>query len=197
MGQNIYIYHDGEAGVIIDAGCSDADIQAIKSFLAENNIEVRAILLTHGHFDHIIGLDKLKNLTSAQTLCHEAEKQMIESPEINLSITTGQNISVTANRFFEDGDFFIIGDTTLKVIHTPGHTKGGVCYYDEKNGNIFTGDTLFHESIGRTNFPGGNHQELIASINEKIITQPDNVNVYPGHGQSSTIAHEKRRNPFI
>jgi len=197
MGQNIYLYHDGNAGVIIDAGCSDTDIDAIKSFLAENDITVRAILLTHGHFDHISGLDALKKLTSAQVLCHEAEKQMLETPELNLSVMINQKISVTATRFFEDGNAFIIGDTMLKVLHTPGHTNGGICYYDEKDGNLFTGDTLFKESIGRTDFPGGNHSMLITSIHEKIITLPGHVNIYPGHGQSSTIAHETKHNSFL
>ena len=199
MGQNIYLYYDHKSreGVLIDSGCSESDKNAIAAFIAKNNITVKGILLTHGHYDHIIAVDEMRLLTSTVVCSHEKEKEILENPNLNLSVNMGMNLSVTPENFFADGDVFQVGDTTLKVLHTPGHTPGGVCYFDEKNGILFSGDTLFEESIGRSDFPSGDHQTLLESIMEKLITLPDNTKVYPGHGPSTTICYEKHNNPFL
>ena len=199
MGQNIYLYYDQKSGegVLIDCGCSEADKSAIAAFIDKNNITVKGILLTHGHYDHIIAIDALRLLTSAAVYSHEKEKEILENPNLNLSVNMGIKLSVTPENFFADGDVFEAGDTTLKVLHTPGHTPGGVCYFDEKNGILFSGDTLFEESIGRSDFPLGDHQALLGSIMKKLITLPDNTKVYPGHGPSTTIGYEKHNNPFL
>jgi len=199
MGQNIYLYYDEQSGegVLIDSGCSEADKDAIAATISENNITIKGILLTHGHYDHIISIDEMKMLTAAVVCSHEIEKEVLENPNLNLSINIGMNLSVTPEKVFADGDIFQIGECALKVLHTPGHTPGGVCYYDEKNSTLFSGDTLFEASIGRSDFPLGNHQVLIKSIVDKLMILPDDTKVYPGHGPRTTIGYEKRNNPFL
>jgi len=199
MGQNIYLYYcklSGE-GVLIDAGCNEADSSDIAAFLQEKGITVNAILLTHGHFDHIIAADKMRAITNAEIYCHCAEKLMLADHELNLSTMIKKKLSVTPDKVLQDGDTFRFGNTALEILHTPGHTPGGVCYYDRENSNLFTGDTLFRESVGRTDFPQSNSKTLKKSIAEKLLTLPGNTNVYPGHGPSTTITHEKQNNPFV
>ena len=199
MGQNTYLYYDENTndGVIIDAGCSEADISALSSFINEGNITIRWLLLTHGHFDHIIAAGEIAGITSATVCAHEAEKEMLKAPDINLSPRIGRELIVKPGIFFNDGCDINFGGAKLKILHTPGHTPGGVCYYDGANNNLFTGDTLFKESIGRTDLPAGNQDELIRNIKQKLLTLPGCTNVYPGHGPSTTISREKQHNPFI
>jgi len=199
MGQNIYLYYDKllSEGVLIDAGCNEADCSDIAAFLREKGITVKAILLTHGHFDHIIAADEMRALTNAEIYCHCAEKPMLDDHELNLSTMIKKKLSVTPDKVLQDGDTFRFGNAQLEVLHTPGHTPGGVCYYDRENGNLFTGDTLFRESVGRTDLPQGNSKTLKKSIAEKLLTLPGSTVVYPGHGSSSTVGHEKQKNPFV
>jgi glyoxylase-like metal-dependent hydrolase (beta-lactamase superfamily II) len=199
MGQNVYLYYDKDLGegVLIDAGCGDADMRALAKYTEENNITVKAILLTHGHYDHIAGADAVKALTHAPLYCHAAEEEMLKNPALNLSTLREIHVSTTAEHVLNDGDTFPAGGATLRVLHTPGHTPGGVCYYDEANGVLFTGDTLFNKSIGRTDFPGGDHEELIHNIKQKLLTLPEETKVYPGHGMRTTIAYEKANNGFL
>jgi len=199
MGQNIYLCHckaTGE-GILIDAGCNTADEKAILTAISENSITVKAILLTHGHYDHVTGVEKIKQATGAKVYCHICEKQMLENPELNLSCLTANKIYVTPDEIFNDGDTFQFGQCMVKILHTPGHTPGGVCYYNEDCGLLFSGDTLFKSSIGRTDFPQGDQQKLIRNINAKLLTLPEDVAVYPGHGDSTTIGREKKQNPFL
>jgi len=199
MGQNIYLYYHEKLceGIIIDAGCSEADIKLLSAFISDNRISIKGILLTHGHYDHIIGLGEMTNLTSAKVCSHEKEMKMLECPDINLSTRIGANLKVTPGLLFDDGDVYQLGDVRLQVLHTPGHTPGGVCYYDKDNNNLFTGDTLFKESIGRTDLPAGNHNELIINIKEKLFVLPNETRVYPGHGPGTTIGYEKQHNPYV
>ena len=199
MGQNIYLYYDkpGGEGVLIDAGCSEADRADITAFLSDKNIAVKAILLTHGHFDHIIAADEMKALAGAEIYCHKLEEPMLGDPGLNLATMIKTKLQVAPDKLLQDGDVFPVAGARLEVLHTPGHTPGGVCYYDRANGNLFAGDTLFRESVGRTDLPGGNSKTLKKSIADKLLTLPGNTNVYPGHGQSTTIAHEKQNNPLL
>ena len=199
MGQNIYLYYDKPAAesVLIDAGCNEADSSDIAAFLQEKGIAVKAILLTHGHFDHIIAAEEMRALTNAELYCHALEKPMLEDHELNLSTMIKKKLHVTPDKILQDGDVLRFGNITLEVLHTPGHTPGGVCYLDRENGNLFTGDTLFRESVGRTDLPQGNSKTLKKSITDKLLTLPGSTNVYPGHGSSSTVAHEKQNNPFV
>jgi len=193
-GQNVYIYFCAETGegVVIDPGeC----LGTIKKTIEEKKIKVSAILLTHGHFDHTIRTNELREFTNAPVYVHEEEKELLKNPEYNRSGYRGLDVSVIPDKFFKDGDVYTFSNgEELKVIHTPGHTAGGVCYYDEKAGIIFTGDTLFKETIGRTDMPTGDHATLLRSIKEKLFTLPENVTVYPGHEESSSICHEMKYN---
>jgi len=196
MGQNIYLYFDEatKEGVVIDPGHNLPEILAA---INENNINIKGILLTHGHYDHISAVNELKEKTNADVYCHCDEKPMLENPAINLSVHVKREVKVTPDMLFDDGDDFEVGKLSLTIIHTPGHTPGGVCYYDEDNEVIFTGDTLFRESIGRTDLPGSDHKALNESIKNKLLCLPANVTVYPGHGRSSGIGHEIKQNPFL
>jgi len=199
MGQNIYMCHCEETGegIIIDAGCSTADEKAIMKVINENGITVKAILLTHGHYDHLIAVEKIKKLTNAEVYCHASEKQFLENPEFNLSWRTGRNISVVPDKLLNDSDVLTFGTISLKVLHTPGHTPGGVCYYSEKACSLFSGDTLFKGSVGRTDLPLGDHDKLMRNIAAKLLVLPDETVVYPGHGNNTDIRHEKKSNPFL
>ena len=199
MGQNIYLCWCGETkeGVIIDAGCDAADVDTIMGTMNQEGLTIQRILLTHGHFDHICGLTKVKKLTNAKVYIHTQDKAMMESPKLNLSTHMGQNVSATADEVFEDGDLITFGECQLKILHTPGHTLGGCCFYNAASGDIFVGDTLFKGSIGRTDFPGGDHAQLIRNIKAKLLKLPEHTRIYPGHGGSSTIGDEKKNNQFL
>ncbi|MCL2356866.1 MAG: MBL fold metallo-hydrolase [Defluviitaleaceae bacterium] len=192
FGQNIYVYHDGVTAVIIDPG---DNFDGVKNFVAEKNLKVKAILLTHGHFDHIYRANEVRELFGAPVYAHSNEAKLLQRADWNRSEYRGLDITVAADNFFKDGDIFEISDSArFSVIHTPGHTGGGVCYYDRENAVIFTGDTLFRETIGRTDMPTGDHETLLSSIRNKLFSLPDDVKVYPGHEGSTTIAHEKKNN---
>ena len=183
--QNVYIYFDPttKEGVVIDPGNNPEDIMEA---INQNNIKVKAILLTHGHFDHISSAEEIGKLTGGLIHCHEQDKQLLEDPALNLSVMIRKEIKFSPDRLLGDSIF------CFKVIHTPGHTPGCVCYYDEENGIIFTGDTLFKSAVGRTDMPLGDYGAMFRSIEEKLFSLPDDTLVYPGHGESTTIGLEKR-----
>lgn len=160
---------------------------------------VSFILLTHGHGDHIGAVDALRKATGAKVLIHEEDAGMLEDAKKNLSGFVGREISLAgADGFLNDGDTIqFCPEDDLYVIHTPGHTLGGVCLYSSKSQVLFAGDTLFAESIGRTDFPGGSYKGLIDGIKKKLMVLPDQTVVYPGHGPKTTIGWEKVHNPFI
>jgi len=199
MGQNTYLYYDEAAGdaVIIDAGCSAADRDEIDCTIKDVNLRVHAILLTHGHFDHILAVQDIKQITSARVCCHESEAPLLENPALNFSVFFGKALNIAPERLLRGGEKLEFGGVALKVLHTPGHTPGGVCFYDEANGCVFTGDTLFHESVGRTDLPLGNLHDLLESVEKTLLTLLDRVAVYPGHGPATDIGHEKKNNPFV
>jgi glyoxylase-like metal-dependent hydrolase (beta-lactamase superfamily II) len=201
LGQNTYLYYDPASGegVLIDAGCGAADMEAVLTAARENNVIIRAILLTHGHYDHIAAVDALRGrLPASVDVCgHADETQITENPNLNGSYFFSKALRVTPDRLLRDGDVFTFGGCALKTLHTPGHTPGGVCYYDEARGNLFTGDVLFRESIGRTDFPRGNRADLLRGIAGKILALPDGTAIYPGHGPATSVGHERRHNPFV
>ena len=195
MGQNIYVYYDNisKDAVIIDPGNNhDEILKEIQGF------NIKYILLTHSHFDHITFVTAIKEATNASLCAHMDELPLLLDPELNYS-TKGPNgpISLVADTTLQDNDTFTIGSAIIKVIHTPGHTAGGICFYDEKNKILFTGDTLFRHDIGRADLPTGNESILVNSIKTKLLTLPDDVIVYPGHGPSSTIKDEKEGNRYV
>ena len=162
----------------------------------EAGLEVAAILLTHAHFDHIWGCNKLRELSGVQVFALEDEKELCESAKLNVSEDVGRPYTVTVDWYLRDGEKITIEDMEFKVIATPGHTQGSCCYYFEKDNLLISGDTLFEGSVGRTDLPTGNGPTLSRSLKEKLMVLPDETLVFPGHGNSTTIGDEKKYNPF-
>ena len=165
--------------------------------LTEKGFAVDLILLTHGHFDHIGGAEKLRELTGAKIGCLDKEVGMCNDAYLNLSNDYGMHLKIVPDITYKDGDIIEAAGLSFKVLATPGHTSGGCCYYCEEGSFVIAGDTLFEESVGRTDFPTSSTSELLRSINDKLFTLPDNTLVYPGHGETTTIEHEKEYNPFV
>ena len=165
--------------------------------LTEKDFIVDLILLTHGHFDHIGGAEKLRDLTGAKIGCFTKEQAMCRDLHLNLSNAYGLRFSVEPDILYEDNEEIEAAGLKCRLIATPGHTSGGCCYYFEKDGILIAGDTLFEESVGRTDFPTSSTSELIRSVKERLFVLPDETIVYPGHGEITTIGHEKLYNPFI
>lgn len=199
--ENTYLLYDetGEA-VIIDCGCyNDDEKERIKSFLRENNLTLVKLLNTHLHIDHVFGNSFINEEFGLKTTAEKSDNYLVEEAPRYAAMLGLQGIEAppAVGEFISDGDVVSFGNTQLKVIHTPGHTPGGVCYYCEKAKVIFVGDSLFEGSIGRTDLPGGNYDDLIRSLKSKVIVLDEDVKVYSGHGQGSTIGYEKHTNPFL
>ncbi len=194
IGTNCYIVHNEKEGIIIDPGGGAGDIISAVDSLG---IEIKHILLTHTHFDHIGALgDIKKGCSSAEVGVHELEKDALYDPQKNLSFGFGINYSYSGGVDLEikDGDVIKSGSFDIKVIHTPGHTVGSVCYLIDDA--LFSGDTLFQSSVGRTDLPGGDSVTLLSSIRNKLFSLPGSTKVYPGHMGTTTIGWEKQRNPY-
>ena len=192
---NCYVLGDEKSkeGAVIDPG---GDPEKIEKVIEKEKLNIKYIILTHGHADHIAALTELKKKTNALILIHPADSDMLVDPTYNLSIFTGQDlVCPKADKFLDDGDKVEVGGFELEVLHTPGHSPGGISLFTDKM--IFTGDALFCGGIGRTDFPGASHTQLLNSIKEKILTKPDDTVVYSGHGPDTTIGEEKRNNPWI
>ena len=189
-----FVYREGsQDAVVIDP----ADYgEHIYESLQKNGFQVAAILLTHGHFDHIWGCEKLRDLYGVKVYANEAERDLLGDARKNISAQAGRACTLHADEYLKDGDVLELAGITFQMIATPGHTPGGCCYYMEEAGMLICGDTLFEESVGRTDFPGGSMSTLVRSIKEKLFTLPDNTKCYPGHGGSTTIGYEKQNNPF-
>ena len=179
--------------VVIDPG-GDAD--RILLSLADAKLQVKYIINTHGHFDHVGGNGKMKKATGADILIHPLDAPMLGSLSSNAAIfgISVEN-SPPCDRTIQEGETVSFGEITLEVIHTPGHTPGGISLFT--NGILFVGDTLFAGSIGRTDFPGGDFNTLISSIQNKLFKMKNDVRVFSGHGPETTIGTEKRYNPFV
>jgi glyoxylase-like metal-dependent hydrolase (beta-lactamase superfamily II) len=165
--------------------------------LERNGFTVEAILLTHGHFDHIWGSNELREVSGAKIYALDEEKVLCEDVKNNLSAMVGRAYTVVPDEYVREGQVLTFDNMDFKVIATPGHTIGSCCYYVEKAGILVSGDTLFQESTGRTDFPTGSMSSIVRSIREKLFILPDETKVYPGHGDSTTIAYEKKYNPFV
>lgn len=165
--------------------------------LNEKDFVVDLILLTHGHFDHIGGAEELRKLTGAKIGCYEKEQALCKDPYLNLSNDYGMHLKITPDILYKDNDVIEAAGLSCKLFATPGHTSGSCCFYFEEDDILISGDTLFDESVGRTDFPTSSTSELIRSVKEKLFILPDETVVYPGHGELTTIGHEKLYNPFI
>ena len=190
----LILNEDTKEVLIVDpATCPDYVLSHVKS----NGYVPKAILLTHGHFDHVMGIEKWVELYDIPVYLHEEEKEVLATPNLNLSVMMGKYYSYDKVQTLKDGEILELAGFSFKVIHTPGHTKGGCCYYEESEEVLISGDTLFHSSVGRSDFPTGSMSTLIKSIKEKLFVLPDMVMVYPGHNSLTCIADEKRYNPFV
>lgn len=180
--------------LIIDPGDNAPGIAKI---IKSDGVTPVAILLTHGHFDHAMAAEEVANEYGIEIYAHEAERETLEDPRINLSGMIGQTLKFHADRYVKDGEVLHLAGFDIQVFHTPGHTLGGVCYYLEEEKVLFSGDTLFCQSVGRTDFPTGSASTLIRSIQEKLMPLPDDTEVYTGHEDMTTIGMERKYNPFL
>lgn len=196
---NAYLIYDETTrkAVIIDPG---AEPKKVIETLEKQQLKLEKILLTHGHFDHIGAVEVLKQETQAKVIAHKNAPKYLENPSYNLSqMFMGGVVTTQADDYVEDGDEIRIDGSNLcfKVIAIPGHTLDGMAFYDEKNKEVYVGDSLFKGSIGRTDFVGGDLNTLLKGIKNKLFTLPDETIVYPGHGESTTIGYEKSTNLAI
>ncbi len=192
VGSNCYICSYGTKAFVIDPGC---DINQIRRYTEQNSLEIEHIFLTHAHYDHVAGLDEARReYPDAMVYAHTLASDSLGDPVKNGSIFFG--VSKTfgpVKNLFEDGQIIDFHGKAIRIMFTPGHSKGSVCIFIEEN--VFTGDTLFKESIGRSDLPGGDPKELGRSL-KKLFSKRGDIRVYPGHGEDTTIGHEKRNNPY-
>ena len=191
-----YVYREGaDEIVIIDPGSNGEMVyDDIKGLGFE---KIAGILLTHGHGDHTGGARRLKELSGAKIYAYEDEAEILKDPEKNLSGWFGTAYGFDADEYFHDKQTFTMAGVEFTVFHTPGHTKGGCCYYVEEDGVLFCGDTIFNGSVGRTDFYSGSLKELARSIRDRILTLPDETKLYSGHGDRTTVEYERNYNPCL
>ncbi len=190
-----FVYEEGKDRVLLFDPADKGSY--IYSALKDKGFTVGAILLTHGHFDHICGVEEIRELSGAKVYAYEKEKELCEDASLNVSKGAGRACVVKADQYVKDGGEITEAGITCRLLATPGHTSGSCCYYFEADKILISGDTLFQESVGRTDLPTGSMGTLVRSVKDKLFPLPDEVKVYPGHGEATTIGHEKKYNPFL
>jgi glyoxylase-like metal-dependent hydrolase (beta-lactamase superfamily II) len=182
--------------ILIDPGLHP---YPVVQYLEKENLAPVAIVITHGHIDHIGGVEIIRELyPDSKVYIHKADAAMLTSPAGNLSMVAGTVFQARpAEEILENHLEIRIAGLRFEVLHTPGHTPGGICLYCPSEGVVFVGDTIFAGSVGRTDFPGGSHQQLIDSIRNHLLNLPETTKLYPGHGPATTIRNEKKHNPYL
>lgn len=197
VGTNCYLAANSETKelLIIDPG---DEAPVLIDYINENGYKPVAVLLTHGHFDHCMAAQELAKQYGILIYVHEADKEIMENPAYNCCGIIGKELTFHADQFFHgEEDHLSMAGFEIDVFLTPGHTPGGVCFYVKSENILFSGDTLFCESVGRTDFPKGSMSQLVRSIKEKLLPLPNDTKVLPGHAQWTTIGNERQYNPFI
>lgn len=201
FGENTYIVWDkSKEAAIIDPGMmSDYENSAVLKFVTDNQLNLRHLINTHAHIDHIAGNGFIKRTFGLESECNKADeylaKHVCEQAQMFGLRYNGNPLSIDIH--LNDNDTIKIGDESLSVIYVPGHTKGHIALYSQQSDCVFTGDALFRQSIGRTDLPGGDYATLIRSITGRLMNLPETTTIYPGHGENSTIGFEKTNNPYI
>jgi hydroxyacylglutathione hydrolase len=189
----LVINEETKETLILDPGDEAGRISAK---INQEGLKPKAILLTHGHIDHIGAVEALRRDYGTTVYACEKEADLLEDSRANLSAIFKEPVSVHADVLIKDQEVLELAGFQIRVLHTPGHTPGGCCYYFEKQKTLFSGDTLFCESVGRSDFPGGSARMLVESVRRLLEELPEETRVYPGHESETTIAHEKRYNPY-
>jgi glyoxylase-like metal-dependent hydrolase (beta-lactamase superfamily II) len=200
VAENTYVlYNESKAAIIIDPGCYyDEEKQELKSFISTNKLQPKLLLNTHCHLDHVFGNKFIAEEYNLTLKTHAAEKEVfLLAPASGLMFNLPFDNYKGEITYLKEGDVISLGEDKLEVIHVPGHSPGSICFYCARQKFLIGGDVLFHNSIGRTDLPNGSHEDLLKNIKQKLFVLPGNVKVYPGHGHETTIAAEKKNNPFL
>ncbi|MBK6782717.1 MAG: MBL fold metallo-hydrolase [Saprospiraceae bacterium] len=198
--ENTYlVYDNSKECAIIDPGCNTkTERDELINFIEDHKLKPVLLLNTHCHIDHILGNLYISSKYNVPLVSHKGEQTVLDSGKhVSMMYNIPYDVSPDISVFYKDGDEITFGLTTLKVLFTPGHSPASICFYEENSKKLIAGDVLFEGSIGRTDLPGGDYETLINSIKNKLFVLPDDVKVFPGHGNSTTIGHEKRTNPFF
>ena len=196
IGTNCYIVTNEETKECFAVDMAECP-QEYVNYIKNNGLKMKALFLTHGHFDHIMGIDDFLKAFPVPVYAGEDELPVIEDDRLNVSCMYGPKYAFHGAQPVRDGQVIECAGIEVDVLHTPGHTPGGCCYYMEQEGVLFRGDTLFQTSVGRSDFPGGSASALVRSVKEKLLVLPEETHVYPGHMEETTIGYEKLHNPFI
>ena len=190
----LVINEETKQTVIIDPAASPAYLM---NHLKSEGLKVEAIFLTHGHFDHMMGLDGFLKEYDVPVYVEEEDEEVLQDPRLNLSATYTEGYVFTKAETVQDGEILSFAGYEFRVIHTPGHTMGGCCYYLPVEHAVFSGDTLFQRSVGRTDFPNSSQDAIVRSVRERLFALPDDTIVYPGHMGETKIEYEKLHNPYV
>ncbi len=187
------VWDENKRCMVVDPG---DDCNRIVKVIQAEGLFVEKIVLTHGHYDHVGAVNDFKKETGAMVIAHEEERELIANPDLSLSRYINPDFSIPqVDTYVKEGDLVLVGDLSFTVMHTPGHTQGGMCLYG--HGVLFSGDTVFYGTLGRWDFPTGDLKKLTHSITERIFTLPDDTVIYSGHGPKTTVGVEKKQNEVL